>query len=237
MKLIFQNKNILIYNSIFEYIDSNMFIIIENNKALIIDPHENNEVYNLLRMNDIIDITVLLTHEHPDHISGLKWLKENFNTTIISTKETSDYISDIKNTRPILITFVLEEKDKQNGTNLLEKFKQNYEPFATKADITFEDDFEYKWNSHSLKFKKVLGHSKGSSLIFLDNKIVFSGDSLMKDYPIITRFPRGNNKIFKNETIPYLETLNMDLEVFPGHGKIFKLKDIFSEGKLHVELK
>lgn len=237
MKLIFQNKNISIYNSIFEYIDSNMFIIIENNKALIIDPHENNEVYNLLRMNDIIDITVLLTHEHTDHIFGLKWLKDNFNTTIISTKETSDYISDIKNTRPILITFVLEEKDKQNGTNLLEKFKQNYEPFATKADITFEDDFEYKWNSHSLKFKKVLGHSKGSCLIFLDNKIVFSGDSLMKDYPIITRFPRGNNKIFKNETIPYLETLNMDLEVFPGHGKIFKLKDIFSEGKLHVELK
>ena len=120
---------------------------------------------------------------------------------------------------------------------MLEKFKQNYEPFAIKADITFEDDFEYKWNSHSLKFKKVLGHSKASCLIFLDNKIVFSGDSLMKDYPIITRFPRGNNKIFKNETIPYLETLNMDLEVFPGHGKIFKLKDIFSEGKLHVELK
>lgn len=237
MKLIFQNKNISIYNSVFEYIDSNMYIIIENNKALIIDPHQNNEVYNLLRMNGIIEITVLLTHEHPDHISGLKWLKDNFNTTIISTKETSDYISDIKNTRPILITFVLEEKDKQNGTNLLEKFKQNYEPFATKADITFEDDFEYKWNSHSLKFKKVLGHSKGSCLIFLDNKIVFSGDSLMKDYPIITRFPRGNNKIFKNETIPYLETLNMDLEVFPGHGKIFKLKDIFSEGKLHVELK
>ena len=237
MKLISQNNDISIYNSVFEYIDSNMYIIIENNKALIIDPHQNNEVYDLLRMNGIIEITVLLTHEHPDHISGLKWLKENFNTTIISTKETSDYISDIKNTRPILITFVLEEKDKQNGTNLLEKFKQNYEPFATKADITFEDDFEYKWNSHSLKFKKVLGHSKGSSLIFLDNKIVFSGDSLMKDYPIITRFPRGNNKIFKNETIPYLETLNMDLEVFPGHGKIFKLKDIFSEGKLHVELK
>ena len=92
MKLISQNNNISIYNSVFEYIDSNMYIMIENNKALIIDPHQNDEVYNLLHMNNIIDITVLLSHEHPDHISGLKWLKDNFNTTIISTKETSDYI-------------------------------------------------------------------------------------------------------------------------------------------------
>ena len=65
MKLISQNNNISIYNSVFEYIDSNMYIIIENNKALIIDPHQNNEVYNLLRMNGIIEITVLLTmQEH-----------------------------------------------------------------------------------------------------------------------------------------------------------------------------
>lgn len=148
MELIFQNNNLTIYNSIFEYIDSNMYMIIENNRALIIDPHKNDDIANVLFGNEIYDITIVLTHEHPDHISGLKWLKDNFNTTIISTKETSDYISDIKNTRPILITFVLEEQDKQNGTNLLEKFKQNYEPFATKADITFEEDFEYVWNTY-----------------------------------------------------------------------------------------
>ena len=237
MELIFQNNNLTIYKSIFEYIDSNMYMIIENHRALIIDPHKNNDVADVLNRNEINDITIILTHEHPDHVSGLKWLQDNFKTTVISTKETSDYISDEKNTRPILITFVLEEQDKQNGTNLLEKFKQNNEPFATKADITFEEDFEYVWNSHSLRFKKVLGHSKGSCLIFLDDNIVFTGDSLMKDYPIITRFPRGNNKVYKSETIPYLETLDANLEVFPGHGKIFKLKDIFSEGKLHVELK
>ena len=155
-------KKTLIYNSVFEYIDSNMYIMIENNKALIIDPHQNNEVYNLLRMNNIIDITVLLTHEHPDHISGLKWLKDNFNTTIISTKETSDYISDIKNTRPILITFVLEEKDKLNGTNILDKFNKNYEPFTMTSDIIFDEDLEYNWNNHKIFLKKLQGHSKGA---------------------------------------------------------------------------
>ena len=59
----------------------------------------------------------------------------------------------------------------------------------------------------------------------------------MKDYPIITRFPRGNNKIFKNETIPYFETLDKDLEVFPGHGKNFRLGEIFNKDKLYVEIR
>lgn len=237
MKLISQNNNISIYNSVFEYIDSNMYIIIENNKALIIDPHQNNEVYNLLRMNNIIDITVLLTHEHPDHISGLKWLKDNFNTTIISTKETSDYISDIKNTRPILITFVLEEKDKLNGTNILDKFNKNYEPFTMTSDIIFDEDLEYNWNNHEIFLKNLQGHSKGSCFIFLDNKIIFTGDTLLKDYPIITRFPRGNTKTYKNITIPYIKNLDRNFTIFPGHGAPFELNDLYDEGKLHVELK
>lgn len=237
MKLIFQNKNISIYKSVFEYIDSNMFIIIENNKALIIDPHKNSEVYNLLQKNNINEVTIILTHEHSDHVSGIMWLKDNFNTILISTKETSNYLSDVKNTRPILITFVLEEQDKKNGTNILDKFKQNYKPFIIKSDITFENNFEYKWNSHNLRFKKVLGHSKGSCFIFFDNNIIFTGDSLLKDYPIITRFPGGNVKKFKNETIPYLESLDRNLNVFPGHGKNFVYKELFKKDKLHVEFR
>ena len=237
MELIFQNNNLTIYNSIFEYIDSNMYIMIENNKALIIDPHQNDEVYNLLRMNDIVEITTLLTHEHPDHVSGLKWLKDNFNTTIISTKETSDYISDIKNTRPILITFVLEERDKLNGTNILDKFNKNYKPFTMTSDITFDEVFEYSWCNHKIKFQRLQGHSKGSCFIFLDNEIIFTGDTLLKDYPIITRFPRGNTKMFKNTTMPYIKTLNKNLTIFPGHGKPFELNDLYDEDNLHVELK
>lgn len=237
MKLIFQNNDLKIYNSIFEYIDANMYIIIEKENALIIDPHKNNEVYNLLLDKKVKNITICLTHEHPDHVSGIKWLKDNFNVKLISTKETSDYISNKKNTRPILITFVLEERDKENGTNYLNKFNSEYEPFTVTSDVIFDEEFSYKWNNHKLQFKSLQGHSKGSCFIFLDEKIVFTGDTLLKDYPVITRFPRGGTKIYKNQTIPYIESLNQKLIVLPGHGRLFELRELFKENKLNIEIK
>ncbi len=237
MKLIFQSENLAIYSSIFEYIDSNMYVMVEKDKALIIDPHKNNEVYNLLLKNNVKDITMLLTHEHLDHISGIKWLKDNFNTLLIATKETADYISNIKNMRPILINFILEERDKMNGTKMLEKFQKEYEPFVAEADIIFDDTFEHQWSSHNLRFKVIKGHSLGSCCIFLDEGIIFTGDSLMKAYPIITRLPRGSKKDYQNLTAPFFESLHKNLKVFPGHGEIFELKDVLKDGKLNVELR
>lgn len=79
----------------------------------------------MLEEKQIKNIEILLTHEHPDHISGLPWLKENFNTQIICTNACAAAISDEKATRPLLLTFVLEEKDSINNTNLLEKFQNH----------------------------------------------------------------------------------------------------------------
>lgn len=235
MTLIFQNKNLEIYRFVFEYIDSNMYILKEGGSALIVDPHECAGAKALLA--DTKDVVILLTHEHPDHTSGINFFKKNFKTTLISTKETSDYLFDKRNSRPILLNFVLEEKDKKEGTNLLQKFKKEHSPYIGKADIAFEGKFEYNFCAHKLTFFPTLGHSKGSCAIFLDNDIIFTGDTLMKDYPIITRLPRGDKKTYECQTIPFFEGLREDLTVFPGHGKIFKLKELLKEGKLNVEFK
>ena len=57
-------------------IDSNMYVILENKKALIIDPCVSEEAKEYLKSEQVKEILVLLTHEHYDHISGVNWLRE-----------------------------------------------------------------------------------------------------------------------------------------------------------------
>ena len=234
-KLNFYNFNI--YRFVFEYINSNMYILIKNKEALVIDPHYNSEVDFLFQQNNIENVTILLTHEHPDHISGIKKFTEKYVTKVICHKKTAEIIKDRKNTRPILISFILEEKDTKEGTDLLSKFNDYYETFSYVADVTFEDNFECFWENYKLNFIYTPGHSQGSCCIMMENKFLFTGDTLMKDIPIITRFPGGNIKDYLNITFPILKNFDKNLIVLPGHGKIFRFKELYKEGHLNVEFK
>lgn len=233
---IFHIDDLIIYRSVFKYINSNMYILLEGESALIIDPHETNELLDLLR--EIRNITIILTHEHPDHTSGINWFQQRFPYKVICTKNCSDYLSLDENTRPILISFILEEQDRLQGTNLLDEFKKHYVPRTYKADITFDDVLIEQWGGHRLEFFKILGHSRGSCGIIIDKKLAFTGDSLMKDLPVITRFPGGNKKTYINETLPLLEKkLKKDMMIMPGHGDPFLLNDIMEGGKINVEFR
>ena len=215
-----------------------MYIIIRNHEALVIDPHENQDLLLLLISNDVKKVTIILTHEHPDHISGIYWLQEHFDCLLICQQFCANYISNPKNVRPILIYFVLDERDRMNGTHFLEKFNSNYVMRTYNADITFDETLLYEWKKYLLEFYHIPGHSKGSCIIVFDKTIAFTGDSLMKDDPIITRFPGGNRKVYQTETLPRLkETLNADMTIFPGHGNPFIVNDIIKGGELYVQFR
>ncbi len=233
---IFHINDLIIYRSVFKYINSNMYILSEGESALVIDPHESKELVDLLRGKK--NITIILTHEHADHISGVFWMQQHFPCKIICTQSCAKYIANEKCVRPILISFILEEQDRTNGTNLLEEFKRKVIPHTYKANITFEDTFIEQWGGHGLEFFKILGHSPGSCGVIVDNKLAFMGDSLMKDLPVITRFPGGNKKKYINETLPFLEhKLKKDMMIMPGHGEPFLLNDIMKGGKINVEFR
>lgn len=78
-----------------------MYLIIEGTRAIVIDPYDDTSVAAGLTIDYI-----LLTHEHYDHISGVKAWKARTNATVICSKACSTRISNPKgNLARILGTF------------------------------------------------------------------------------------------------------------------------------------
>lgn len=219
-------QNLKCYHFVSREIKSNMFIFLHDDEALIIDPHYNNEAMNLLKNKGIKRAVILLTHEHPDHTFGLPFLMDFLECKIICQKQTSLFLSDKNNNRPTLILFMLSQQDEMFGSNLAEEFKKNYREYAYNATITFEKEYFFEWSSHFFYMRSIPGHSPGSCCIIINDNFLCSGDSLLPDYPVITRFPGGNTKEYKEKTLPYLSSLDKNLILLPGHGRICRLFEV-----------
>lgn len=204
-----------------EYLKSNMYLVTENGHALLIDPSENAKLLKMLNKNKTALDHILLTHEHYDHINGVNWWKEKFPLAEVFCSEPC--AERIQNPRA-------------NSSRYFEAFCQiqtwtkNQKPmpsveYICHADKTYSNTYFMEWHGHKLRFQEAAGHSPGSSLIFLDENILFSGDSLSKDYVAATRFPGGNTEIYNSETLPKLMSLPENTLVYPGHMKAFKISE------------
>lgn len=207
----------MIYTYDFYPIDSRMYILLENKKALIIDPCVSDEALQLLKENDVTEILVLLTHEHYDHISGVNWLREHFSSVnaLCSSACAAALPSPSKNLSNFWeILFVGKDKETQEYVR-----NMNIQPYSCTADDAFEGEHKLSWEGHSLFLKETPGHSKGSICILLDGDILFSGDSLVTGYPTITRLPGGSKKDYAGITLPWFQSLDPSIMVYPGHGE------------------
>ena len=83
-----------IYRYSMPAIGSNMYAILADRQALVIDPHSSEEALALLRLHSVQKATILLTHEHYDHISGVNWLRESFQTEIICSAVCAQMLPD-----------------------------------------------------------------------------------------------------------------------------------------------
>ena len=230
--------NITLLTSVYEYINSNMYVLMAEDEALIIDPHKNTELTDLLKSKEIKRVTILLTHEHHDHTSGIFWYQENFESTLICQQEAADYISRKQYLRPTLTAFILGEEDFKNGTHRYDEFKRVFVPRQYTADLTYSEVYTLNWHSHTFQFYHIPGHSPGSNLIVMDGNYAFTGDSLLKELPIIIRFPGSNKEEYLSKTLPLLnQLLTSDKTILPGHGKPFVLKEIMDKNQIYVQFR
>lgn len=192
---------------IFEPINSVMYVLISETKALVIDPNISRDAEIYLKKHSVDDVLILLTHEHCDHISGVNWFRKQFNTTVLCSKRCAENIANSHRNFSEYFNILIEGRD----TDF------TMDPFTCTADEVFETDLEFNWNEHKIYLKEAPGHSKGSSIIILDNKYLFSGDYLIPDNRVFTKIPGGSKKDYEEKTCPYLESIKDKMIVMSGH--------------------
>lgn len=204
-------------------IDSCMYIWQEGDSAVVIDPCVSKDALLYLRGRNINRILVILTHEHYDHISGVNWLKENFeNVCVLCSQLCADALDNpCRNLSEFWEVLFVGKEER------IQEYVQNMkiQPYSCKADETFEGEYEFIWQGHKIFLKETPGHSKGSICILVDEEILFSGDTLVTGHETILRLPGGSKKDFASITLPYLESLDREIMVYPGHGEPQKLAE------------
>lgn len=193
--------------------------MVDKEESIVIDPIDTKEFWRFLEQTRFEEITVILTHEHFDHIYGLNELREKFACKVYAQKHCSENIGiairNLSSSAEVLAQ--LNEKVMHSGVSV--------KPFVCEsADIVFDNRMNFQWAGHEISIITAPGHSEGSVFVLVDNKIVFTGDSLLEE-TVITKLPGGNKKVYIEITRPLLCGISDKVEVvFPGHGRPEKME-------------
>lgn len=180
---------------------------LEVNEAIVIDPHFSDDLRNRLEELKIDKVLVFLTHEHFDHTTGVNWVKKYYQGELWCQTICAEKIASVRNNRPLSVM------------NVSEDIKKYYyaEHYTCESERSFEERDEYMWHGTIIRFVHTPGHTSGSCCIEIGRN-VFTGDSLIIDEKVMTRFPSGSMDDYLNISLEYLLSLESDLDIFPGHG-------------------
>lgn len=216
-----------IFQIIWEEIGSNSYLIVDRGSAVVIDPVDDDRIDDILQKYEINNLKILLTHEHFDHISGLNRLCGTYSCEVYASKVCSKKIQNSKENLSAFANIVCFFNDRMKKTGI------NIKEFSCQpANFVFENEYRFHWMEHSFYLKSTPGHSPGSICILLDHKYLFTGDSLLADYEVITRLPGGSMKQYGECVMPFIRSLSENIWVFPGHGKTDILGNILKENSL-----
>lgn len=215
-----------------DLIDVNSYLISAGDNAVLIDVVESDSLLEAVK--NIKDLVVVLTHCHYDHIFNLTKLREiKPDVKVIATDTCSEYVVDpnrnLSSISKAFMSFYLKQDvDSMDDCELKTKINAIKDFSCAPCDITFEDEMTIDLSGHSLRLTRFYGHSNDSLIAILDDKYMFSGDTIL-GIPTATRFPKGSTRKFWNEDIPRLLELADTIElVYPGHGKPGKLIDMIN---------
>lgn len=160
---------------------------IDSKECYIIDPADDSIfISEEIQRLQVNPIAIILTHGHGDHTGAVLDLRLIFDIPLYA--------------------------------NSLDKFlfdKKNKIPSINKIDIDLNNIKELGVGKEKIKIIKTPGHTPGS-LCFYINDLLFSGDTIFKDYFGRTDLPYSNRTDLK-KSLEKLIKLPKDTIVLPGH--------------------
>lgn len=203
-----------IHRIVSDLLDSNMYIVEENGRAVLIDPCAAETPAAGLQVD-----WILLTHEHYDHISGVNAWKERCGAPVLCSESCAKNIQDPRKNFARYFTDMCEIQTWIR----LDRTPEVEPDYSCRADQVFTDQFNFTWQGHRLKLAEIPGHSRGSIGIWLDDTDFFSGDSLIPGHDIALRFPGGSRKLWEEVGKQRISDLPAGVHVWPGHFENFVL--------------
>ena len=194
----------------FNDFQENTYVVSLNNKCIVIDPgnyyeHENQELKKYIDGEGFNLEYILLTHCHIDHILGLKFLNDNYNTKVyIPSNEMEMY----KKSEEIASVYGLRYYDHFNNVHCM------------------TSDFSFTLGEYKIKVIEIPGHSPDHfGFLFEDSKVCFSGDVIFKNSIGRTDLPGGNYETLINSIKSKLYNIGNDVIIYPGHGPKTNMED------------
>ena len=219
------NKDILVYRSVFAPVNTNMYVLLTGKEVVVFDPNINDELLLLLKEKGIEKVHILLTHEHYDHTNGVNWLVEHTGADLYCQKDCAEVVKTEKGNNPALVALVWADMDRKDGGHRYKDFKERFVPYTIKVDRTFDKEDRLEIGDLAFQVTSTPGHCPGASCYKLFDKMVFTGDTLLRDNPVILSFRESVKEDYEKIALPYLRSLARDTIIMPGHGDPFELKE------------
>ncbi len=183
-------------------IETNTYLIIEDNKCVLIDPGLDFEnAANEIKKEYIVE-KIIITHGHLDHIDGIKY----FDCPIYIHQKEVEFLFD-----PSLSLY--QSRGKRTPFT-----KDKINVIAIKDNDTI-DIFGIP-----MKVMHTPGHTRGSIILLYKDK-VFTGDTLFQEDTGRTDLPTGSEKDMINSIFKIFDNLSDNYKVYPGHDVSTTIKE------------
>ncbi|MFC4651763.1 MBL fold metallo-hydrolase [Lactococcus nasutitermitis] len=186
-----------------EIAQENTYLLSNSSSCLVIDPgNDSDGLLSHLKILNLSLAAILLTHAHFDHIWGLPALVEQFPDVPIFLHEA--------------------EKDFPQNATLNASMTLLHQPIIVPlANHFYQIGKDYTLADFKFSVRYTPGHSIGGvSLVFPEEKVVFSGDSLFRNTIGRWDLPTGNHEQLLNSIRTEIFSLPDDYQILPGHGSV-----------------